>query len=100
MLVPNLAPASFDYAHTSVPNRDTTEAIARIPDEAEAHNTRGIAYSENGDQDKAIAEFSKAIALKPDFADAYNNRGIAYGEKGEYDLAIEDYNKTIQLRPQ
>ena len=55
MLVPNLAPASFDYAHTSVPNRDTTKAIARIPDEAEAHNTRGIAYSENGDQDRAIA---------------------------------------------
>ncbi|RKU06816.1 hypothetical protein C6502_19530 [Candidatus Poribacteria bacterium] len=99
MLVPNLAPASFDYAHTSAPNRDTTKAIARIPDEAETHNTRGITYSENGDQDRAIAEFSRAIALKPDFAAAYNNRGIAYGEKGEYDLAIEGYNKTIQLKP-
>ena len=99
MLVPNLAPASFDYAHTSVPNRNATKAIAWIPDEAEAHNTRGITYSEDGDQDKAIAEFSKAIVLKPDFAAAYNNRGIAYGEKGEYDLAIKGYNKTIQLKP-
>ena len=95
----NSAPASFDYAYTDGPNRDTTRAIARTPDEAGAHNLRGIAYSENGDQDRAIAEFSQAIALKPDFAEAYNNRGIAYGEKGEYDLAIEDYNKTIQLRP-
>ena len=95
----NPAPASFDYAYTSVPNRDTTKAIARIPNEAEDHNTRGITYSENGDQDRAIAEFSRAIALKPDFAEAYNNRGVAYYKKGEYDLAIQDLNMAIQLSP-
>ena len=95
----NSAPVSFDYAYTGVPSKDTTRATAQTPDDAEAYNLRGIAYSENGDQDRAIATFSKAIELKPDFAEAYNNRGIAYGEKGEYNLAIEDYNKTIQLKP-
>ena len=95
----NPTPASFDYAYTSVPDRDTTKAIARIPDEAEDHNTRGIAYSENGDQDRAIAEFSKAIALKPDFADAYNNRGVAYGKKSDSDHAIVDFNTAIELNP-
>ena len=97
MLVPNLAPASFDYAHTSVPNRDTTKTTARISDEAEAHNARGIAYSENGDQDKAIIAFNKAIELQPDFAEGYNNRGIAYGEKGDFNHAIGDFNKAIEI---
>lgn len=36
--------------------------------EAEVHNTRGIAYSKNGEHDKAIAIFGKAIDLKSDSA--------------------------------
>ena len=94
----NPAPASFDYAYTSVPNRDTTKAIDPIPNDVEAHNTRGITYSENGDQDRAIAAFSKAIELKPNFAAAYNNRGIVYGKKGEVDRAIANYTKAMDLK--
>ena len=95
----NSAPASFDYAYTGVPSKDTTRATAQTPDDAEAHNLRGIAYSENGDQDRAIATFSKAIALKPDFADAYNNRGVAYNIRDDYVYALQDFNKVIQALP-
>lgn len=73
----NSAPASFDYAYTGVPSKDTTRATAQTPDDAEAHNLRGIAYSENGDQDRAIVTFSKAIELTPNYAAAYYNRGEA-----------------------
>ena len=91
------APVGFDYAYKSVPNRDATKAIAPKFDDAEVHNTRGIAYSENGEQDRAIATFSQAIELNPDYADVYNNRGVAYNIKGDYDRAIQDFNKAIQL---
>ena len=93
------APVSFDYAYKSGLNQNTTEAIALTSDDAEAHNTRGIAYSKNGDQDKAIANFSKAIDLKPELAEAYNNRGVAYNIKDDYVYAIQDFNKAIQLCP-
>ena len=99
MLESNLVPASFDYAHTSAPNRDTTKAINRTSREVEVHNTRGITYSENGDQDRAIAAYSKAIQLQPDFTEAHNNRGVAYGIKGDYDRAIEDCTEAIRLKP-
>ena len=98
MLGLNPAPVSFDYAYKSGLNQDT-KAIPRTHNDAETHNTRGIAYSENGDQDRAIATFSKVIELNPDLADAYNNRGVAYNIKGDYDRAIQDFNKAIQLRP-
>ena len=95
-------PVSFDYAYKSGPNRDIKNAIKAITptsDDAEAHNTRGITYSENGDQDKAIATFSKVIELNPKLADAYNNRGVAYNIKGDFDRAIQDFNKAMQLHP-
>ena len=93
------APVSFDYTYTGVPSKDTARATTQTSDDAEAHNTRGITYSENGDQDRAIAEFSRAIALKPDFAYAYYNRGFTHEVKGEYDRAIVDYTKAIELKP-
>ena len=92
-------PISFDYAYESGLNQNTTKAISLISNNAEAHNTRGITYSENGDQDKAIATFSKVIELNPKLADAYNNRGVAYNIKGDFDRAIQDFNKAMQLHP-
>ncbi len=99
MLELSSAPTSFDYAYKSVPNKDTTTAIDLTSDDAGALNIRGITYSENGDQERAIAAFNKAIELKPDFVEAYNNRGIAYGIKGKYNRAIEDFDKAIALKP-
>ena len=62
MLELNLVPVGFTYARKSEPNTDTAKAIDPRFGEVEAPNTRGIAYSENGNQDKAIATFTKAIA--------------------------------------
>ena len=73
--------------------------IESNPDDAEAYNNRGIAYSDKGDYDQAIADYDKAIELKPDDVKAYNNRGIIYAEKSEYKQAIADYDKAIKLKP-
>ena len=66
--------------------------------EAEAHNTRGIAYCENGADDKAIATFEKAIDLKSDYVNAHYNRGLAYMKKGEVDKALSAYYGAIQCK--
>ena len=66
--------------------------------EAEAHNTRGIAYCEKGDVDKAIAAFTKAIDLKPDYTNAHYNLGLAHIRKGEVDKAWSAYYGAIQMK--
>ena len=60
---------------------------------------RALAYSQKGDYEKAIADYSKAIRLKPDDAMAYYNRGLTYDRKGDYDRAIADFGETIRLKP-
>ncbi|MBN1364328.1 MAG: tetratricopeptide repeat protein [Syntrophaceae bacterium] len=64
-----------------------------------AHNSRGIAYGELSQYQKAIDDFNKAIGLKPDYFKAYNNRGFAYFKLGHNKNAIRDYNEAILLKP-
>ena len=98
MLALNPVSVRFPYVGKSEPNTDTAKVIDPKCDDAETHNIRGITYSENGNQDKAIAIFSKAIDLKPDFATAYYNRGGAYYLKQEFECAIGDFTKAIELK--
>jgi tetratricopeptide (TPR) repeat protein len=60
---------------------------------------RAKALCDEGNQQRAIAAFSKAISLQPDLAEAYHGRGLARQDAGENDLAIADFTKAIDLRP-
>jgi tetratricopeptide (TPR) repeat protein len=66
---------------------------------AKLHDDRGISYSEKGQYDLAISEFSKALEICPMLAQSYNNRGITYSKKGQYDLAISDFTKALEIEP-
>src|SRR6186997_463743 len=54
---------------------------------------------EQGNCDKAIADYARAIELNPDLAEAYNNRAYIYMVKKEYALALPDLDRALQLRP-
>jgi Flp pilus assembly protein TadD len=66
---------------------------------AALHNTRGFAYEQKADHDRAIWDYSRAIELNPTFSKAFSNRGVAYRQKGEFDQAIRDFNSAIRINP-
>ena len=74
-------------------SRHTPENLAR------AFFNRGRAWSEKGQDDRAIQDFDQAIRLDPEYPEAFNSRGVAYAGKGQYQRAIEDYDQAIQLDP-
>jgi tetratricopeptide (TPR) repeat protein len=61
--------------------------------------SRGHAFHDKKDYDRAIADYDQAIQLDPKDANAYVSRGLAYHGKKDYDRAIADYNQAIQLDP-
>jgi len=57
----------------------------------------GEKYYEEGNYDKAIAEFGRAISLKADYTGAFVYRGNARRKMGELNRAIEDYSRALNL---
>ncbi len=65
---------------------------------AQKHNDRGIAHSEKGQYDLAVAEFDKSLEIYPS-AETYNNRGVTYSKKGDLGHAIADFTKALEINP-
>ncbi len=61
--------------------------------------SRASAYAENGEHDKAIADYTAAIARDPNDDFAYLGRADAYMLKGNYDRALAELNAFIQRKP-
>ena len=59
----------------------------------------GMDYREQGELDKAVAEFQQAIELDPDFVEAHYNLGLTHADRGEFDAAIAEYEKALELAP-
>ena len=57
---------------------------------AETYYNRGLAHSEKGELELAIAAYTKAIELKPDYAEAYYCRSKAWLHLGEEGKAKSD----------
>src|SRR5262245_15700992 len=60
---------------------------------------RAGAYKTKGDNDQAIADYTKAIKGNSHYVDAYAARGIVYQIIGKNDDAIADYSKAIEIDP-
>jgi len=77
-----------------------TEAIRLNPRDANLYFSRGRAYYDKGEYDKAILDYTDAIRLDHKLSDAYYHRArvLAVG-KGENDKAISDFSEAIRLDP-
>ena len=59
----------------------------------------GRNYFEEGEYDKAIAQFKKALELEPGDADIHFVLGFAYHMSARLEEAIAQYKKVISLDP-
>jgi tetratricopeptide (TPR) repeat protein len=84
-------------APTSVPPTSTTAATPTLS--AGDHVDQGMEYYDQGELDKAIAEFEKAIELDPNDAEAHRNLGTAYGEQGKWEECAAAYERAIEIDP-
>ena len=64
-----------------------------------AYYIRAGVYEMKGDNEQAIADYTKAIEANSHYADAYAGRGIVYQAKGDNDHSIADYTKAIEIDP-
>lgn len=76
------------------------DALARSPDNAEAHNDLGVALAETGQFDAAQECFSRALALSPRLVAARVNLGhLEFQARGRYREAVAHYRAALETEP-
>ena len=64
---------------------------------ASIYDNRAIELRQQGDFDRAIADYTAAIRIDAELTGAYTGRGLAYEGKAEAEKAIADYLKALTL---
>ena len=67
------------------------------PELAGIYDNRAIELRQQGDFDRAIADYTAAIHIDAEHAGAYAGRGLAYEGRSEAERAKADYRKALAL---
>lgn len=105
-------PARKVYAQTLHDVRDLldrkqyAEAIAKLdkltaerPREPQARFMKGLALTDEGKTEDAMAIFRAVIADYPELPEPRNNLAVLYAQKGEYAQARDELERAIQTAP-
>ncbi len=74
-------------------------AVALRPDSPGVHVNLGNVLQDQGQLERAVAEYEAAIRLKPDYAEAHYNLGLALKAQGHLERAVAEYEAAIRLKP-
>ena len=93
-------------ARDLVERKQYAEAIAKLdrlsaerPREPQARFLKGIALTDQGRADDAIALFRALLAEFPELPEPRNNLAVLYAQKGEYALARDELERAVQTAP-
>ena len=82
------------------------EAIAKLdqlsrerPREPQARFMKGVALTDEGKTEEAIAVFRTLLADFPELPEPRNNLAVLYAKKGEYALARDELERAVQAAP-
>lgn len=73
-----------------------TAEIKQNKDDSDAYHDRGTLYSDAGQYNLAIKDFTQVIRIKPKSADGYFNRGNTYDKTSEFKSAYEDFTTALK----
>lgn len=79
-------------------DEDRKKAEARIA-AVKGSFDAGVALSNEGKLDEAIAKFNEVIALAPKCVECYTNIGALQSRKKDYDAAEAAYKKALEVNP-
>jgi tetratricopeptide (TPR) repeat protein len=74
-----------------------SEVILAKPDDADAFEVRGDAWTGLKNYEKALDDYDAAIRLTPNVARLYARRAVAFGHMRNFRMAVRDYTQAVRL---
>lgn len=74
------------------------DVIEKYPDDNFGYFARADTYRKQGDEERAIKDYSKGMEFGVDY-EALNNRALLYMNRGEMALANADLDHSLKLNP-
>jgi tetratricopeptide (TPR) repeat protein len=74
-------------------------ALAKKPDDPQAHSNLGLALKDLGRYEEAVIHFQQALLFSPGNPKTLNNLGNVYRELGRLGEAIASYQKAVAIQP-
>lgn len=103
---PNDVANYIDFATLAATHRSFTVGadivslgIKQLPNSAALIMARGVLYGQNGDLEKAMADFERAHTLDPANSMAASAEGIAQSQRHNHAAALEDFRRQVRMHP-
>lgn len=74
-------------------------SLAATPHSAAIFYNLAFSLREQGELDKAIANYREAIRLRPTYQRAFASLGEVYVQQGKPAIALKEYERALQLQP-
>jgi tetratricopeptide (TPR) repeat protein len=93
--------ATLSFAHGSyaVGIDIVNLGLTRLPNTAALYMARGVLYGQNGEFDKAMADFEHAHTLDPSSSMSASAEGIAQSQRQNHQEALEDFRRQVREHP-
>jgi len=93
--------ATLAAAHSSftVGEDIVSLGIKNLPNSAALYMARGVLYGQNGDVEKAMADFERAHTLDPTDSSAASAEGIAQSQGHNHAAALEHFERQVREHP-
>jgi len=75
------------------------DTVAKLPTNNFVQTAYGLALSDAGRSEEAMAHYRIAFALNPNFSDTYNDMGLTLYREGRLAEAIPYYQQGLKLNP-
>ena len=93
------ATAEYDAGRFADAVAHLENLLREVPENFEAHELLGLAYSAEALEAKANPHLEKAVRLKPNSAAAHTNLAANLARLNKYDLAEVQFKKAAELDP-
>jgi tetratricopeptide (TPR) repeat protein len=95
----DFATLSFTHGSYAVGIDMVSLGLTRLPNSAALYMARGVLYGQNGDFEKAMADFEHAHKLDPNSSMAASAEGIAQSQRHNHDAALQDFRRQVREHP-